>query len=213
MHRRVDATLAAPRYWWPIPGKSHSFGRWLLGKAAFCAICLDVTTEVAVRLTPKAVLLAVCLAVCLAAWMPAAAGPFEETLRGAMERGDYASAMKLWRPLADEGNARAQTALGNLYSLGKGGVVEDRVEALRWYRLAAAQGHANAQASLADFFIMGDGGVARDFVVALMWLELAGNRGSFPLVDAQTRSQLKQRMTPAQIAEAQRLAREWKPSR
>ena len=48
------------------------------------------------------------------------------------------------RPCAEQGNARAQFALGSKYHYGRG-VPEDRVEAVRWYRLAAEQGFAEAQ--------------------------------------------------------------------
>jgi len=54
---------------------------------------------------------------CLAA--PVAAGPFEDGVAAA-ERGDYATALRLWHLLADQGAAEAQTNLGKMYNLGKG---------------------------------------------------------------------------------------------
>ncbi|MCZ6876080.1 MAG: sel1 repeat family protein, partial [bacterium] len=49
---------------------------------------------------------------------------------------DYQTALKEFRPLADQGDAAAQNTLGYMYELGKG-VSQDYQEALRWYRLAA----------------------------------------------------------------------------
>ncbi|MBM3522441.1 MAG: SEL1-like repeat protein, partial [Alphaproteobacteria bacterium] len=77
-----------------------------------------------------------------AAAAPATAGPFEDGLEAA-SRGDYAEALKLWRPLAEQGNAYAQYNLGVMYDNGWG-VAQDYAEAERWYRLAADQGNARA---------------------------------------------------------------------
>ena len=54
-------------------------------------------------------------------------------------RGEYTTAMRLFRPLANQGNAAAQTNLGLMYGTGLG-VPMDYVEAMKWYRLAADQG-------------------------------------------------------------------------
>ena len=74
---------------------------------------------------------------------PAAAGSLEDAA-AADDKGDYATAAKLLRPLADEGNAQAQYKLGILYDDGLG-VAQDVAEALKWYRLAADQGFASRQ--------------------------------------------------------------------
>ena len=63
------------------------------------------------------------------------AGPFEDA-KAAHNRGDYATALSLLRPLADQGNAQAQFYLGVMYKAGLG-VVQDYKEAVRLYRLAA----------------------------------------------------------------------------
>ena len=65
----------------------------------------------------------------------------------AYERGEYAAALRLARPAADQGNANAQTWIGVLYANGQG-VSQDYAEALRWYRKAADQGNATAQNNL-----------------------------------------------------------------
>jgi hypothetical protein len=75
-----------------------------------------------------------------------AVSPFEDAA-AAYDRGDYATALRLYRPLADQGDAPAQNDLGLMYRDGRG-VPQDYAEALTWYRLAADQGNAGAQNSL-----------------------------------------------------------------
>ena len=91
----------------------------------------------AVRL-PKLLLI-----LCVCAAGPAAAGPLEDAI-AASDTGDYATAIRLWRPLADQGNARAQYALGNIYRLGRG-VPQDLLQAYVWYSLSAARGVESAK--------------------------------------------------------------------
>ncbi|WP_419636494.1 tetratricopeptide repeat protein, partial [Thiolapillus sp.] len=66
------------------------------------------------------------------------AGDLEDG-RAAYERNDYTTAMKLWEPLAKQGDARAQYALGVLYDNGQG-VGQNFKEAMKWFRKAAEQG-------------------------------------------------------------------------
>ena len=66
-------------------------------------------------------------------------------IASALLRGtDYATALKEWRPLAEQGDAGAQNILGLMYATGEG-VPQDNNEAVRWYRLAAEQGDDRAQ--------------------------------------------------------------------
>ena len=74
------------------------------------------------------------------------AAPAEDAL-SAYRRGDYATAMRLLRPLAEQGNAGAQNYLGVMYEGGRG-VPKDYKQAVVWYRKAADQGDASAQANL-----------------------------------------------------------------
>ena len=138
---------------------------------------------------------------------PVAAGPFEEA-GVAYNRADYATALRLYRPLADQGNGNAQFSLGTIYAEGRG-VARDYVEAAKWYRLAADQGHAKAQSNLGIMYDNGRG-VARDQVLAHMWFSLSVAQGNQEA--ARDRDIVARRMTPAQIAQAQKLAREWKPN-
>ena len=117
----------------------------------------------------KLTVVAVVLASVFAA--PAAAGPFEDAA-DAHARGDYAKALRLIRPLANDGDASTQFNFGLMYVTGQG-VQQDYVRAHMWFSLSAAQGEQRA----------------------VKFLEMA-----------------ERRMTPAQITEAQKLARDWKPA-
>jgi len=161
---------------------------------------------------PKAGLVAVFLSLSLAA--PVMAGPIEDAT-AAFGRGDYATAIRLIRPLADQGDAEAQLDLGAMYQNGQG-VPQDYATAVRWFRKAADQGDAIAQNNLGLMYYNGQG-VPQDYVQAHMWLNLAA--ATFPATDAESRQKavknrdfVASKMTPEQIAEAQKLAREWKPS-
>jgi uncharacterized protein len=109
------------------------------------------------------------------------------------------------RALAEQGDATAQLNLGVRYDFGEG-VPEDDAEAVKWYRKAAEQGDAKAQFNLGFRYANGEG-VPEDDVTAYMWVNLAsaqGNEESKRLKDLITT-----RMTREQIAEAQRMSREW----
>lgn len=138
---------------------------------------------------------------------------FDQAVR-AYERGDYPTALRLLRPLAKEGSADAQNNLGLMYATGRG-VQQDYTEAVKWYRMAANKGVASAQNNLAIMYTGGQG-VPQDYVQAYMWFTIAAS--TFPVSEAEERSKVAKNldavaadMTPAQIAEAQKLAREWKP--
>jgi TPR repeat protein len=110
----------------------------------------------------------------LALFGTAMAGPLEDG-EVAYQRGDYTVALRLWRPLADGGNADAQLGLGTLYINGGGGVPQDYAQAHMWFNLSASRATE------------------------------AEDRDSA----AKNRDELAAKMTPDQIAEAQRMAREW----
>ena len=180
---------------------------------------------------------------------PAVAGPFEDGA-AAHGKGDYATALRLWRPLAEQGNASAQHNLGVMYKEGNG-VTQDYVAAMAWYEKAANQGKAQAQTSLGLMYFNGEG-VPKNYAVAVAWFRKAAEQGDaraqdnlgrmyfngqgvpqdyvqahkwYNLAASQYDAHSKQMadsarkdrdavtalMTPAQIAEAQKLAREWKP--
>ena len=108
--------------------------------------------------------------------------------------------------------AIAQFILGDKYSEGRG-VSKDYVETVRWLRKAAEQGYAKAQFNLGVMYDNGRG-VPQDYAHAYMWFKLAASRlppGERRDLAVKNRDIVAERMTPAQIAEAQKLAREWKP--
>jgi len=122
----------------------------------------------------------------------------------AYKSGDYATALREWTPLAKQGNADAQFNLGLMYDEGQG-VPEDNMKAVHWYRFAAWQGHASAQGNLGAMYALG-AGVKKDFVRAHMWGSIAKSIGGKDR--GKVRDYVEEIMTPAQIAEAQKLARE-----
>ena len=163
----------------------------------------------------------------------------------AYKRKDYKEAFSLWKPLAEQGDADAQSNLGEMYAKGRG-VPQDYKEALRLYRLSAEQGYADAQHNLGLMYQKGQGvpqdyktavkwyrlsaekgdakaqnnlgfmyakgqGVPQDYVSAHMWLNLSGSNGYKNAVT--NRDIIEEIMSPSQIEEAQRLARNWKPTK
>jgi len=182
---------------------------------------------------------------------PAYSGQFEDAVT-AYERGDYATAFRLMKPLAEKGYAKAQHNFGVMYDHGRG-VPQDNTQALKWYRKAAEQGLPEAQHNLGLMYEKGQGvpqnyteagrwyrraaeqglpesqvnlgimyyngqGVPQDYVLAHMWLSIAASR--YPAsVNKRVNDVVNYRdivdtkMTPAQVAEAQRLARDWKPKK
>ena len=134
----------------------------------------------------------------------AIAGPSEEGW-AAYQRGDYETALKLWRPLAAQGNAFAQSNLGFMYDSGQG-VPRDLSEAAKWYRLAAEQGNPRAQSNLGSMYAAGEG-VPQDYVQAYVWASLAASR--FPASAKEDREQaaanrdhVASLMTPEQLDQA-----------
>lgn len=102
------------------------------------------------------------------------AGPLEDG-EAAYNRGDYATALRLLGPLAEQGNAGAQLHLGQMCAQGEG-VAQDYKEATKWYQLAALQGDAVAQFNLGLMYDQGNG-VPQDFQEEMKWLRLAALQG------------------------------------
>ena len=141
----------------------------------------------------------------------AAAGPFEDG-NAAFAAGDYATALRLFTPLAERGEAASENMLGVLYEGGLG-VPQDYAEAVKWFRFSSDQGDPAAQNNLGGMYEDGEG-VPRNYGAAYFWYSLAAARERYDAWRgwyAYNRDRAAQHLTPAQIAEAQRLAREWKP--
>ena len=107
---------------------------------------------------------------------PVNAGPFEDG-QAAYGRGDYATAMRLWRPLAEQGYANAEYHVGLMYEMGEG-VPQDATEAALWYRDAAAQSHPMAQNNLGLMYQEGRG-VAQDDAEAINWFRLSAQQNHY----------------------------------
>jgi TPR repeat protein len=113
------------------------------------------------------------------------------------------------RVRAEAGDADAQNNLGFMYDFGEG-VPQNYAEAARWFRLAADQGHADAQGMLGVLYNTGRG-VPQDNVQAHMWYNLvaARNTGWRREQAVEARDLIADELTPDDLNEAQRLAREW----
>ena len=118
---------------------------------------------------------------------------------------DPKTAVKWYTLAAKQGHPMAQYNLGVKYDFGEG-VLQDYKTAVKWYTLAAKQGVAPAQSNLGVMYDNGRG-VPQDYVRAHMWFNIAASSGDHK--DAfGNRDKVAKRMTPSQIAEAQKLARE-----
>jgi len=166
------------------------------------------------RLVPRRLI----RALCIAAMMLASAGDFAEaqSLRQgitAFNRQDYGRASGIFIPLAERGEASAQTYLGFMFETGRG-VPRNYTEAAMWYRRAAEQGDSRAQYSLGLLYDHGFG-VPRDVVEANKWLNLstAGAPRKAREARARIRDAVTTKMTRGEIARARLRALEWAPVR
>ena len=123
--------------------------------------------------------------------------------------GEQPSSAELVRS-AEQGDASAQVSLGAMYADGRG-VPQDGAAAVAWYCRAAEQGHASAQVSLGALYSDGGSGVPQNLVEGHTWLNLAASRltGEQREEAVTARDRVTERMTPADLSEAQRRAREW----
>jgi TPR repeat protein len=224
------------------------------------------------------------VAVLLAMTGAAVAGQLEDG-QAAIKRHDYANAMRLLEPLAEQGNADAQYEVAKMYARsdvadipGDYGFHFDSAKALKFFKLAAMQGHVLAMVALSEAYIHGWWGTKRDpveggkwqlmaaekgypsaqyfvgigyyykhnyaeaftwlsraaeqgeeisqnmlgilylngqgapqdYATAHMWFNLSAAASGNPFAVA-NRAKVEKLMTPDQMAEAQRMAREWKP--
>jgi len=105
---------------------------------------------------------------------PVVAGDWEDA-EAAHKAGDFQKAFRLWKPLAEQGDADAQANLGLMYDTGRG-VPENDAKAVYWYRKAAEQGHAGVQNSLGTMYDNGEG-VPEDNAKAVHWYRKAAEQG------------------------------------
>ncbi|GLR85434.1 tetratricopeptide repeat protein [Bradyrhizobium iriomotense] len=131
----------------------------------------------------------------------------------AFKRQDYVAASRVFIPLAERGNAAAQSHLGYMFETGRG-VPQNYAEAAMWYRRAAEQGDSLAQYSLGLLYDRGLG-VPRNIIEASKWLNLSTVAAPPQARDARARIRdaVTTKMTRGEIAEARLRALEWAPSR
>ena len=123
----------------------------------------------------------------------------------ALRAGDYATALKILEPLAEEGNHGAKYSLGEMYREGRG-LEKSFEKAAKLYREAADGNYPYPQRRLGSLYFLGQG-VGRDLKRAYMWYEIAASLGDDG--SAGRRDQVASNMTPADIAEAKKLASDW----
>jgi len=120
----------------------------------------------------------------------------------------YKLAFEGYLSLAEKGKAEAQYLLGDMCRKGNGRP-QDFAKAIHWYTLAAGQGYAWAQYQLGRLYFSVKG-VKQDFVQAYKWLNLAAGQGVQEAVTERRKLLKEKEFTSDQVAEAQKLSREWK---
>ena len=144
---------------------------------------------------------------------PAAAAPTLRQGVAAMAHQNYAAAVAILSPLAQNGDPAAQTYMGYLYAMGRG-VPQDYSQAAIWYRRAAEQGHSGAQYELGLLYDKGQG-VPVNIIQAEKWLILATAASPKVAVDdrARMRDAVRTKMTLGELAQARMEALAWQPRR
>ena len=147
------------------------------------------------------------LALALLTLLTACAAPTPDSQAGldALQSGDYQTALEIWEPLAEQGDANAQTNLGTMYSKGDG-VPQDDVKAAEWFRKAAEQGYPAGQHYLGFMYASGKG-VPLDYVSAYAWFALAAAQ-EYPN-SSQSLAFVEEKMSEFEIQSAQNLAQEY----
>jgi TPR repeat protein len=120
---------------------------------------------------------------------------------------DVVEAVRWWRKAAEQNLAEAQCNLGNSYRNGEG-MVKNEAEAVKWWRKAAEQNFTEGQKNLGLCYALGQG-VAKDYVEGYKWILLVAGQGNENAKKAM--AMLENQMTREQIAEGQKLARNFKP--
>ena len=131
-------------------------------------------------MNPSATLATVCAIASLFGWVAHAHGGSSDNdfRRGlsAFNSGDYATALRLWRPLAEGDDPRSEAGIGFMYHRGLGVAIDDH-EAALWLRRAAEHGQAEGQLMLGMLFYYGRG-LPQSFVRAYAWCDLAETNGN-----------------------------------
>jgi len=124
----------------------------------------------------------------------------------AYRKGDFKTALEVFQAMAEQGNARAQFYLGEMYLSGSG-VAKDYAQALKWASAAAEQKSPDAQYTLGVMYESGRG-VAQDYVQAHMWYSLSGTSGDEQAIRKKAELELR-KMTAAQIEQSKQMELKW----
>jgi TPR repeat protein len=124
---------------------------------------------------------------------------------------NYATAMNWYQKAASLGDESAQALLGDIYFDGLG-VRQDYAAAAGWYQKAANGGDPDSQFKLGLMYQRGQG-LAQDNIQAHVWFDLSAGQIGHPFAAADARATVEAMMSPDQVAQAVRLAQEWKPHR
>jgi hypothetical protein len=116
-------------------------------------------------------LLQVILSLCV---VSLAYASLEEAI-SAYDQGDYSKALREFKGLADQGNAKAQLHLAAMYDIGQG-VQQNQAEAMKWYIKAAEQGLDRAEFALGMKYA-GGMGISQDYTQAIKWYTRAAEHG------------------------------------
>jgi uncharacterized protein len=127
----------------------------------------------------------------------------------AYQKGDFVTAAREWRPIAEQGDPAVQFNLGLLYLDGQG-VPMDVDQAVKWFSRSAEQDYDKAQLNLGALYSVGKG-VKRDYVQAYKWLNICASKGNAKCV-AQ-RDLVAKKLNGSKLASAQHLASEWSPKK
>lgn len=137
------------------------------------------------------------------------AGSWEDATK-AFAKKEYERAAKLFKPLAEKGNALAQYRIAKMHQMGLG-VSKDTKQAKKWGQLAAKQGNADAQALMGNLYYKADGGEAADVVRAYAWYDISAEQGN-----AEAKKEIAtiaKDMTPQQLSEAREKAQKCRASK
>lgn len=125
----------------------------------------------------------------------------------ASQRGDHATALREWMPLAKQGDVGAQFAVGMVYLNGEG-VPRDHKTAAKWFLLAAAQGSAGAQFNLGVMYAEGSG-VPFDELRAAMWFDVVVKSGESSFENAvKYRNRISNNISDDEFSKLEDLIRE-----
>lgn len=148
--------------------------------------------------------LVIALATLVVVLAPGARADFDSAL-SAYQNGDYETAFKDFKYLAERGVVLAQTNLGYMYSLGEG-VEQDLEKSAWWFRQAAESGSTAAQLTMGALAFHGEG-VERSSIEAYAWFSIAAAGGQDSA--DQYVVLLTTQMSSEQLNEARKLSEEY----